>query len=211
VIAEAIRRSALADYNKRFAALSEASGGELLIREVPFVSHLNLRADATDTALMHRLAAALGFALPVAPNTTALREDRRALWLAPDEWLIVGPDAQQETLEQALRNGLDGAFGSIVDVSANRTVLEIRGARARELLAHGVPIDLDARTFGPGRCAQTLLAKAPIIIERRDESTFYVYPRASFACYVGDWLLDAAADTSPVGVLIRRLPSSVQL
>ncbi len=197
MIAEAVRRSALADYKDQFAALEAASKGELTIREVPFVTQLNLRADPNDAALTQRLAVALGFLLPVVPNTTASRDDSRALWLGPDEWLVVGPDGQQETLERALRNGLDGAFGSIVDVSANRTVLEIRGARARELLAHGVPIDLDTRSFGPGRCAQTLLAKAQVIIERRgDDPTFHVYLRQSFASYAADWLLDAFSQAS---------------
>jgi sarcosine oxidase subunit gamma len=62
------------------------------------------------------------------------------------------------------------------------------------VLAHGVAIDLDERSFGPDRCAQTLLAKAQVIIERREESAFCVYPRSSFASYVAEWLLDAAAD-----------------
>jgi sarcosine oxidase subunit gamma len=106
----------------------------------------------------------------------------------------VGSDGQQEALEQALRDGINGGLGSIVDVSANRALLEIRGPKARELLAHGVSIDLDARSFGQDHCAQTLLAKAQVIIERRDESLFRVYTRTSFACYVADWLLDAAAD-----------------
>jgi sarcosine oxidase subunit gamma len=147
---------------------------------------------------MQRLASSLGFALPLVPNTTTSSDDRRALWLGPDEWLVVDPDARQETLEQALRNGLDGAFGSIVDVSANRTVLEIRGTRARELLAHAIPIDLDARSFGPNCCAQSLLAKAQVIIEWRDESAFHLYPRTSFARYVADWLLDADMAFSPI-------------
>jgi sarcosine oxidase subunit gamma len=194
VIAEAVRRSALADYAERFTALSAARPGELSIRELPFVTQMNLRADPKDASLMQRLAASLGFALPVEPNSVASREDRRALWLGPDEWLVVGPDSQQYALERLLRNGLEGAFGSIVDVSANRTVLEIRGSKARDLLAHGVPIDLDARSFGPGRCAQTLLAKAQVIIEGRDEWAFHVYVRTSFAVYVASWLLDAAAN-----------------
>jgi len=194
VIAEAVRRTALADYNDRFAALTASSGGELSIREVPFVSELNLRADPDDADLMLRLAAALRFALPLAPNTVSSNGDQRALWLSPDEWLVVGPDGQQEALKQALRDGLDGAFGSIVNVSANRTVLEIHGEKARDLLAHGVPIDLDMSSFGPNRCAQTLLAKAHVVIERRgNEVAFCVYVRTSFASYVGDWFLDAAA------------------
>ena len=195
MIAEAVRRSALANYAERFAALSAASGGELSIRELPFLSGVDLRADPSDANLMQRLASSLGgLALPLVPNTVTSRGDRRALWLGPDEWLIVGPDGKQAT--EALWVGLSGVFGSIVDVSANRTVLEIRGSKARDLLAHGVAIDLDPRSFGSGRCAQTLLAKAQVILERRDESAFQLYVRTSFANYVASWLLDAAADPS---------------
>jgi sarcosine oxidase subunit gamma len=61
-------------------------------------------------------------------------------------------------------------------------------------LAHGVSIDLDARSLGSDRCAQTLLAKAQVIIERREEPAFYLYVRTSFAGYVADWLLDAATE-----------------
>jgi len=193
VIAEAVRRSALAGYAERFAAVSAASGGELSIRERPFVSQLNLRT-GTDAAVIQRFAAVLGFPLPTVPNSVASLEDRRALWLGPDEWLIVGPDGQQAAIEQELRNGLNGAFGSVTDVSANRTLLEIRGAKARVRLAHGIAIDLDPRSFGPVRCAQTLLAKAQVIIECRDESGLILYVRASFATYAADWLLDGLAE-----------------
>jgi len=194
VIAEAVRRSPLADYTDRFAALSTATDGALSIRELPFVSQVDLRADPKDADLMQRLATAIGFTLPTVPNTVTSREDRRALWLAPDEWLVVGPDGQQGAIERELRNGLNSAFGSIVDVSANRTVIEIRGGKARDLLAHCVPIDLDARVFSAGRCAQTLLVKAHVIIECRDESGLILYVRASLATYAADWLLDGLAE-----------------
>ena len=195
MIAEATRRSPLADYADRFSALWAATKGELAIRELPFSSQVNLRADPNDAELMQRLTRSLGgLALPIVPNTVNAVGDRRALWLGPDEWLIVGPENQQEPISEALPVGLEGGFGSIVDTSANRTVLEIRGAGARELLSHGVPIDLDAPAFGPGQCAQTLLAKAQVTIEHRDESGFHIYTRTSFASYVANWLLDAAAE-----------------
>jgi sarcosine oxidase subunit gamma len=169
------------------------NGGELSIRELPFVSQLNLRADPKDAGVVQRLAGTLGFALPFSPNTVASKGDRRALWLGPDEWLVVEPDGGQTALERGLRDALGQAYGAVTDVSANRTLLEIRGSMARDLLEHGVSIDLDARSFGPGRCAQTLLAKAQVFVERRDESAFVLYARASFASYVANFLLDAAA------------------
>jgi sarcosine oxidase, subunit gamma len=194
VIAEAVRRSPLADYRARFDTLSLASRGELSLRELPFVAQVNLRADPSEVALMDRLTASLGFALPVTPNTVTAKQDRRALWLGPDEWLIVGPQDEEKGLAQALWNGLGGAFGSIVDVSANRTVIEIRGRNAPQVLASGVPIDLDMRSFGPGHCAQTLLAKTQVIVELvNDDPAFDLYVRSSFALYAAEWLLDAAA------------------
>jgi sarcosine oxidase, subunit gamma len=197
VIAEGVRRNTLAEYEERLAALSMATRGELSIRELPFVSQVNLRADPTDTGLLHRLASTLGgLAIPNAPNTVTSTGDRRALWLGPDEWLIVGPEGQQAAIQEALRVGLDDALGSIVDVSANRTVLEIRGARAPDVLAHGISIDLDPRSSGSGGCAQTLLAKAQVIIEWREEFAFEVYVRTSFADYLATWLLDATATVS---------------
>ena len=192
MIAEAIRRSPLADYADRFAALSKATDSALSIRELPFVSQVNLRSDPRDAGLMQRLATAIGLALPIAPNTVTSGKDRRALWLAPDEWLVVGPDGQQGAIEQELRNGLNGAFGSVTDVSANRTILEIRGANARELLARGVYVDLDADVFVADSCVQTLLAKAQIIIDRLgNDQAIRLYIRSSFSSYVATWLLDA--------------------
>ena len=196
MIAEAIRRSPLADYAERLTTLYQTSGGSLSIRELPFLTQINLRVDSGDAAVMRRLSDSLGPVLPMTPNTVTLAGDRRALWLGPDEWLVVGPENHQNAINEALHVGLDDAFGSIVDVSANRTVLEIRGVRARDLLAHGVPVDLDLRSFAGNQCAQTLLAKAQVIIERREEeAAFYLYARSSFASYVADWLLDVAGVT----------------
>jgi sarcosine oxidase subunit gamma len=198
VIAEAVRRSPLSDYAERFSALNESSQGALLIRELPFLTQLNLRANPNDGPLVEALTDALGLPLPLIPNTVAFgQDDRRALWLGPDEWLVVAPDGQAAALEQSLRSAPGDTFGSIVDVSASRTVLEIRGSEAREVLAHAIPIDLDPRRFAPRTCTQTLLAKIPVIIERWDDgAAFYLFVRSSFARYVGDWLLDAAVPTT---------------
>jgi sarcosine oxidase, subunit gamma len=194
VIAEAVRRSPLADYAERFAALSGATGGDLSIRELPFVAQLNLRLDPKHADALQRIADALGFAVPVTPNTVTSKGDRRALWLGPDEWLIVGPDGEQTALGRRLRDAFGETVGAVTDVSATRTLVEIRGSGGRDLLRHGVSIDLDARSFIRGHCAQTLLAKAQVILERRDEPAFVVYVRTSFAVYVATWLLDALAE-----------------
>ena len=206
MIAEAIRRSPLADYAGRFSALFDASKGEISIRELPFLTQINLRTDPQDEATMQRLGSLLGFALPLSPNTVASARDRRALWLGPDEWLVVGDPDQGKTIEQSVRDVLAGAAASIADISAGRTAVLIRGDQAQGLLARGIAIDLYPRVFVPGRCAQTLLARAQVLIERSDDDAFHLYLRSSYASYCADWLLDAAADSNLSMALIAGPP-----
>jgi sarcosine oxidase subunit gamma len=150
------------------------------LRELPFLAQLDMRTDAPKTSL------------PTEPNTVAGDATRAALWLGPDEWLIVGPPGSEAQLEAEYA----AAGATVVDVSANRTTLELRGPRARELLEFGCPIDLHPSVFGPGRCAQTLLARANVLIwfvSDEPEPIYRLLVRPSFAAYVAAWLADAAA------------------
>ncbi|HYH93163.1 MAG TPA: sarcosine oxidase subunit gamma family protein [Candidatus Saccharimonadales bacterium] len=181
------------------AARSPLEGAALpaRVRELPFLAQVDLRADPTDAALLDRLAAVLGTRLPVEPNTTAISDDgaRHVLWLGPDEWLVLAEPDAGPGLEADLRAAIVNGRGAAIDVSANRTTLSVAGPRARDLLAFGCALDLDPRSFGPGRCAQTLLARANIIlvpVGPADEPAFRVLVRPSFARYLADWLRDAA-------------------
>jgi sarcosine oxidase, subunit gamma len=171
------------------ARRSPLDGASLLdgLREVPSLAQLNLRIDAPKATAV---ALALGFDLPLQPNTVAGDDRLAALWLGPDEWLVVGRPGEESRIE----NGLLAMGGSVVDVSANRTTLELRGTRTRELLEFGCPIDLYPGVFGPGRCAQTLLARANVIlwfVTDDPEPTYRLLVRPSFAGYVAAWLADA--------------------
>jgi sarcosine oxidase subunit gamma len=182
-------------------ALAAASGDAVALREVPFLAQVNVRAD--DSA-----AHALG--LPLEPNTTRAEGERTTLWLGPDEWLVVGPDGTATAIADDLLQAASG-WVTTVDVSANRTAIELTGPRVRDLLAFGCSLDLHPRAFGPGRCAQTTLARAQVVLEARRADTFRVHVRGSFAGYLATWLVDAVdglpldADV-PVGAGERQLP-----
>jgi len=54
---------------------------------------------------------------------------------------------------------------------------------------------LHAAAFNPPQTAQTVLAKAQVLLQCVDERpTFRVFTRLSFAPYVAEWLIDAAAE-----------------
>lgn len=173
---------------------------DVRIRRMRPLPQVTMRADPIDGAVLTRLGASLTAGIPTTPNTTAAAADgeRHLLWLGPDEWLIVGaegdPPATAPTLEDAIREAAGGAFATSVDVSANRVGLEVTGADARALLAFGCALDLDPRQFGPGACAQTMVARAGVILWALGEEpapSFRLLVRPSFATYLESWLRDA--------------------
>jgi sarcosine oxidase subunit gamma len=59
----------------------------------------------------------------------------------------------------------------------------------------GCSLDLHPREFGPGRCAQSTLAKAQIILHQLDDGpTYDLYVARSFAEYLWAWLEDASLE-----------------
>ena len=174
------------------------------LRELPLLAQVGVRLHDAPGAPPRRagspaglavVAAALGFPLPDVPNTTTGDGTRTALWLGPDEWLVVGPAGRRaRRSRRCSSDALPRDVGSVVGLSANRTALELRGPHARDVLAAGCSLDLHPRAFGPGDCAQTLLARAAVILHQTDaEPVYRILVRGSFAGYLADWLLDAAA------------------
>lgn len=165
-------------------------------RRLALALQLNLRGDPGEPAFMAAVAGVLGVALPVTANTWVQGRQCMALWLGPDEWLLTAPDGDPAALEAALHAALRGLHHAVVDVSASRQVLELSGAQARGILAKGCSLDLHAQAFAPPQCAQTLLAKAQVILQCVDASpSFRVYVRNSYADYLEAWLADASAES----------------
>ena len=194
------RHDPLEAFTDRFRDATTATGGAVLLESIPFGTQVDLRADPADQPLLGRLAAALGIGLPDRPNTVGSAPGgvRRALWLGPDEWLIVDADGTAEPILATLLGAFEGAPGAAVDVSANRTMLRLAGPAAREILETGCSIDLHSRAFAPGRCAQTTIARTSAIlveVEPGDDAgggpDYRLLVRPSFAGYLASWLLDA--------------------
>jgi sarcosine oxidase, subunit gamma len=112
---------------------------------------------------------------PVEPGTTAVVDARTVLWLGPDEWLVL--DGREEDYPGA---------AAAVDVSANRVALELSGEDAAGILTTGCSVEVE-----PGRCVQTLLAGAEVILFRRASDRWWILVRPSFAPYLRAWLEDA--------------------
>lgn len=190
-MAELTRTSPLAHYADRFAECRTTALG---LAEIPFATQLTLRLDPASIAA-RQAARVLGGPLPYEPNTTRRYGRLDVLWLGPDEWLVVTSNPGSSGLEAALREAFAEHHATVVDVSAQRTIIEIGGPAARAVLAKGCALDLHASAFGPGTCAQTLTAGTQVILLAvRDEPRLWLFVRASFADHLAAWLLDASLE-----------------
>jgi methylglutamate dehydrogenase subunit D len=93
-----------------------------------------------------------GVSLPMTPRIAGAR-DVSFIWAGLDRWLVETKSATvgiESRLEEPL-----GHFAAICDQSDSRRTLDLRGPKVRDVLAKGLPIDLDPARFGEGDVAMT--------------------------------------------------------
>jgi sarcosine oxidase, subunit gamma len=167
--------------------------GVVELSEVSFLTMVGLRVNRTsDTG--QRVAAVTG-GLPAGCGAVSGTGDTSVLWLGPEEFLVVAPTEAHESLGgdliQALREALGDGEGQVVDLSANRTTFELTGPRSRAVLEKGCSLDLHPRVLKAGTALSTEIGNIPVVLWKTGEETYRIFPRASFADFLGRWLLDA--------------------
>jgi sarcosine oxidase subunit gamma len=135
--------------------------------------------------------ATLGLAVPAQACRAGVAGEHAALWLGPDEWLLIAPLAQSG-LATHLERALSPWPHSLVDVSHRQVALVVQGAAAPTLLASGCPLNLEAAAFPVGMCTRTMLAKAEVLLWRLGACEFRIEVWRSFAPYVSQYLAEAA-------------------
>ncbi|WP_072387495.1 sarcosine oxidase subunit gamma family protein [Hyphomicrobium sp. CS1BSMeth3] len=113
---------------------------------------------------------------------------------APGQWLALCRGSDAAALLDTLRNDLNG-LAAATDQGDGRVVLEITGSRARDALAKGISIDLDAIAFKVGDAAQTSTSYIGLQIALIDEApTFEIISARSTAESLWSWLVASAAE-----------------
>jgi len=125
--------------------------------------------------------------LPCEPNAAVDAGTIRVLALGPDQWLLV--------CEQTLPPPADIPPGvTLTDVSHGRAVVRVAGPRVRDALAKGCALDLHPRAFPVARCAQTVIARIPLLLDHVDVDTFDFYCPRSYADAFWHWLTEACEE-----------------
>jgi len=167
-----------------------AQGGVALTLLPPASRHI-LRGRP---AAIEAAGTAFGTALPQQACRAAVAGARAALWLGPDEWLLLAPEAEGPALAAALEQAMEPHPHALVDISHRQVGLEVAGAEAAAALNAGCPLDLDPAAFPVGMCTRTVLAKAEIVLWRKTPVTFHVEVWRSFAGYVWAFLTEASRE-----------------
>lgn len=136
----------------------------------------------------------LGLALPMIACRAAVSGTRVALWLGPDEFLLLVPENEGTAVAANLAAALGVLPHSLVDVSHRQVTLELGGPHAEWLLGAQCPLPLDLRDFPVGMCTRTVFAKAEVVLWRNASQTFRLEVARSFTQYVVDLLLEIARE-----------------
>ena len=168
---------------------------ELRLVEDPFLTHINLRGNASSVTFVLAVQSVLDIILPTLPNTALMTAKLTVLWCGPDEWLIMAATDRAEALVSDLKAALKDEHSQVTDISGGNTVIDISGSSARALMRKASTIDFHPREFAVGKCALTTFAHANAAIYQYDDTPGYrIVVRRSFADYIGVWLMDAARE-----------------
>jgi sarcosine oxidase subunit gamma len=181
-LTQALRRTSLEGFH--------GGSGTVRLTPAPVASRISLRARAEDVTA---LSTALGLVLPTRPKTSSTSADGRlALWLGPDEWLVI--DDKAGGLMEAC--AASGALHSATDVSHRNTAIVVSGPGAEAAINAGCSLNLSPKVFPVGACTRTLLGKVEVVVVRISDDTFRVECWRSFASYAFEMLSEGATDAA---------------
>ncbi len=110
------------------------------------------------------------------------------------QWLAVSESLAHEALAGDLSQRLAG-LASISDQSGGRTVLRVSGPRARDVLAKGLPVDLDPRAFPLGSAAASIIGHMGVQLWQVDDTRSYdIAVFRSLSQSFWRWLTASAAE-----------------
>tara|TARA_B110001452_G_scaffold163790_1_gene136567 strand:+ start:580 stop:1143 length:564 start_codon:yes stop_codon:yes gene_type:complete len=141
----------------------------------------------------------LNMLLPTEANTSTSGENLTALWLSPDEWMLisnksVNKDTNTYKVEDNLINNISKVnLGAVTDVSDQFVMINIKGDKVFELFATGSPFNFNKFKSKKGAVVQTILSHIDVIIHLVDINEVNLLVRRSFSEHLYSWINDSAS------------------
>ena len=170
---------------------------DLEMKEIKPIMKLIIRGKTKD--FITAIGKSLNMILPTEANTSTTGETLTALWLSPDEWMLVSNDTVSEDsnaydVEDNLINSISKVnLGAVTDVSDQFVMINIKGSKVFDLLSTGSPFNFNEFKNKKGSVVQTILSHIDVIIHLTEINEVNLLVRRSFSEHLYSWLNDSAS------------------
>ena len=175
----------------------ELNHNGLSIREISPIMKLNLRGKKRE--FFTTVGKNLNMILPTEANTSTTSDKLTAIWLSPDEWMIVSnelvnKDTNKYELYEILFNSISKTnLGAVIDVTDQFVQLELKGKNIYEIFSAGCPFNFNEFKKKKGSTTQTVLNHIDVILHHKEENVVNIFVRRSFAEHLWSWIEDSAS------------------
>ena len=175
----------------------ELNHNGLSIREISPIMKLNLRGKKRE--FFTTVGKNLNMILPTEANTSTTSDKLTAIWLSPDEWMIVSnelvsKDTNKYELYEMLFNSISKKnLGAVIDVTDQFVQLELKGKNIYEVFSAGCPFNFNEFKEKKGSSTQTVLNHIDVILHHKDENIVNLFVRRSYAEHLYSWIEDCTS------------------
>lgn len=133
-----------------------------------------------------------GVRVPARTGRFAGDGPRHILRTGPEHFLVL--DDEGAALSDLLARRIAVDMGVVVDLTAARVRLALRGPKARDLLAKGIAIDLHPQIFDVGNAAMVGLDHVPVVLWRAGLDHYELLVPHTYGVANLHWLVDAGKE-----------------
>ena len=172
----------------------------LVVEDRGPVGMVTLKGNLASPVISEAVNAMVGAGVPAPLSMVTGQNGRRAVWMAPDELLILTDSYHDASaIEAGERAGLAEEHAMVLNVSGARAVFRLAGADVPETLAKGVPVDLSPGAFPIGHARRTHLSGLAVALWRLGPEDWEIVCARSYARYLWDWLIASGQPGARVG------------
>ena len=124
-------------------------------------------------------------------------KETRILWSAPSTWLVI---SRKENIVEIIKEKCNSDNFAITDISHSRTIIQIKGLQAKDILKKGCPLNFNE--FENNNCAGTVFHGINIVVDfvGNNPDTFNLLTLRSFGESFYHHITDAALEFGYIGV-----------
>ena len=124
-------------------------------------------------------------------------KETRILWSAPSTWLVI---SRKENIVEIIKEKCNSDNFAITDISHSRTIIQIKGLQAKDILKKGCPLNFNE--FENNNCAGTVFHGISIVVDfvGNNPDTFNLLTLRSFGESFYHHITDAALEFGYIGV-----------